>query len=257
MERYGRQNDIINTSLVKPSNSIFTAKLSTEDMPFTDYGSVSRTEDEHTAYLHSSQLHSKGSSTGPSGSLAQETAPAHSLVDRDLPGPSNTGGLQDWLTTESASCMADKPIESFFHFLPLQQQHDSTTMASCSTELDTSTATELLNTVNVQNEEAAKSVAKSIRKRNKKAEHQSNRHHVIHDYHDNYHDPENFEGSKELALEGRVFRGGVSVHFPEVLHKMLKKVDDLHLSHIVSWQPHGRSFRVHWPEKYVETVMPR
>lgn len=52
-------------------------------------------------------------------------------------------------------------------------------------------------------------------------------------------------------------RGGVIVPFPIKLHRMLDGVEAEGLSHIVSWQPHGRAFLVHRPAEFLETVMPR
>ena len=53
-----------------------------------------------------------------------------------------------------------------------------------------------------------------------------------------------------------VARGGVVTPFPWKLHDMLERVDVDGYEQIVSWQPHGRSFMVHKPDAFVETVMP-
>ena len=53
-----------------------------------------------------------------------------------------------------------------------------------------------------------------------------------------------------------VARGGVVTPFPWKLHDMLERVDIDGFEHIVSWQPHGRSFMVHKPDEFVEQVMP-
>lgn len=45
--------------------------------------------------------------------------------------------------------------------------------------------------------------------------------------------------------------------FPQLLYQMLTAVDADGLSHIVSWQPHGRCFVVHKPKDFVEKVMPK
>jgi hypothetical protein len=52
-------------------------------------------------------------------------------------------------------------------------------------------------------------------------------------------------------------KGGVLIPFPEKLHDMLTKAKPQRFDHIVSWQPHGRSFIVHQPELFVQQVMPR
>jgi len=43
--------------------------------------------------------------------------------------------------------------------------------------------------------------------------------------------------------------------FPFILHTMLSEVEDIGLSKIVSWRPHGRAFLVHNVEAFVEHVM--
>ncbi|KAL7571130.1 hypothetical protein ACA910_014736 [Epithemia clementina (nom. ined.)] len=54
-----------------------------------------------------------------------------------------------------------------------------------------------------------------------------------------------------------IAKGGVSCPFPWRLHECLDAVEKEGLQHIVSWQPHGRSFTVYQPKKFVELVMPR
>ena len=54
-----------------------------------------------------------------------------------------------------------------------------------------------------------------------------------------------------------IAKGGVSCPFPWRLHECLDAVEKEGLEHIVSWQPHGRSFTVYQPKKFVELVMPR
>jgi hypothetical protein len=43
--------------------------------------------------------------------------------------------------------------------------------------------------------------------------------------------------------------------FPGRLHKMLRGVEAEGLSHIVSWQPHGRCFVVHKPKEFVRDIL--
>jgi hypothetical protein len=48
------------------------------------------------------------------------------------------------------------------------------------------------------------------------------------------------------------------LNFPSVLHRMLKFVDDnAALAEIVSWQPHGRCFRVHRVPEFVQLFLNR
>lgn len=48
-----------------------------------------------------------------------------------------------------------------------------------------------------------------------------------------------------------------SSSFPAKLLLLLQSVEDEHLSHIVSWQPHGRSFMVHNPKEFQKKILPR
>jgi len=49
-------------------------------------------------------------------------------------------------------------------------------------------------------------------------------------------------------------RGGKT--FPLRLHHMLSQVEMDGLSHIVSWQPHGRCFLVHRQDEFVNHILP-
>lgn len=44
--------------------------------------------------------------------------------------------------------------------------------------------------------------------------------------------------------------------FPVKLHYMLSEMDADGLTHVVSWQPHGRCFMVHDPNEFVRTILP-
>ncbi|GAX16311.1 hypothetical protein FisN_35Hh010 [Fistulifera solaris] len=78
------------------------------------------------------------------------------------------------------------------------------------------------------------------------------RHFVIHNYHDHANDD---DYAVEEEHERR--RGGVAVPFPNKLHAVLDQVEADGLSHVISWQPHGRCFVIHNPQEFVEYVMPR
>jgi hypothetical protein len=74
------------------------------------------------------------------------------------------------------------------------------------------------------------------------------RHFVVHNYHDHADDDEDDD-----SAPGR--KGSVS--FPAKLHAILDQVAADGLGHILSWQPHGRCFKVHKPTEFVELVMPK
>lgn len=83
---------------------------------------------------------------------------------------------------------------------------------------------------------------------------------VSHEYEDNYREAinhRNDESSTHGTPKKICFRGGTAMHFPERLFEMLRQVEELAISHIVSWQPHGRSFLVHRPREFVSQVMPK
>jgi len=44
--------------------------------------------------------------------------------------------------------------------------------------------------------------------------------------------------------------------FPVRLYDMIQQVESENLSHIVGWQPHGRSFKVRNQEKFVSILLP-
>jgi hypothetical protein len=45
--------------------------------------------------------------------------------------------------------------------------------------------------------------------------------------------------------------------FPSQLFVMLTKLENDGLSHIVSWQPHGRAFLVHQRDEFINVVLPQ
>jgi hypothetical protein len=63
--------------------------------------------------------------------------------------------------------------------------------------------------------------------------------------------------SEALNSVKRDPRGGVPVPFPLKLHELLDTIEADGHADVLSWQPHGRSFRVHKTKEFVETIMPR
>ena len=92
-----------------------------------------------------------------------------------------------------------------------------------------------------------------------------NRHVIQHNYRDHAFDPDESDivkgriGSKKnsAALPVVKKKGGVAVPFPLKLHELLEKAEEENLTHIVSWQSHGRAFVVHDPKMFVRYLMPR
>lgn len=89
---------------------------------------------------------------------------------------------------------------------------------------------------------------------------------VNHSYHDHSHDPEDEtknafpdeDSNKKDSQHVRGGpRGGVSTPFPEKLYEMLSKAESEMFDNIVSWHPHGRSFAVHEPKRFVAEIMPQ
>ncbi|CAB9520027.1 stress transcription factor B-2b [Seminavis robusta] len=82
---------------------------------------------------------------------------------------------------------------------------------------------------------------------------QNDRHFVVHNYHDHANEPDENDDEEEPHRR----RGGVSIAFPLKLHAVLDQVEADGLGHVISWQPHGRSFVVHKPKEFVDHVMPK
>lgn len=72
---------------------------------------------------------------------------------------------------------------------------------------------------------------------------------VVHAYHDHATDAP--------SVIPHITRGGVKMPFPVRLHNMLSGVEAQGLTHIVSWQPHGRSFLVHKSREFTDHIMPQ
>lgn len=45
--------------------------------------------------------------------------------------------------------------------------------------------------------------------------------------------------------------------FPMTLHEMLEEAEREHKDHIVGWDPDGLSFKIHKPNEFAKTIMPR
>lgn len=67
-----------------------------------------------------------------------------------------------------------------------------------------------------------------------------------HDYKDHANDPIQPVGHRKGPIR-----------FPSVLHRLLDEVEEMGLSHIVSWSSHGRSFVVYDQDAFVRYVMPQ
>jgi hypothetical protein len=72
------------------------------------------------------------------------------------------------------------------------------------------------------------------------------------------------DGSYAIAVDSDALnsikrdpRGGVPVPFPLKLHALLDTIEADGHADVISWQPHGRCFRVHKTEEFVENIMPR
>lgn len=74
--------------------------------------------------------------------------------------------------------------------------------------------------------------------------------------HHEYHDYSGLSGTATPPILCKKGRGGVSSMFPTVLHHMLNEAEKNGFAYAVSWQPHGRAFHVHDPEKFVKDIMP-
>ena len=68
-------------------------------------------------------------------------------------------------------------------------------------------------------------------------------------------DDSSAESDQEMPVASP--KGGVACQFPRKLHEMLDYVVLNGLEHVVSWQPHGRAFRVHKPKEFAKFILPR
>jgi len=80
------------------------------------------------------------------------------------------------------------------------------------------------------------------------------KHCVQHNYHDHASDKIGDETFKIENQQKVSKKGGVTIPFPIKLHNMLEHIEliEPELSHIISWQPHGRCFIVHKPKLFYE-----
>eukprot|EP00979_Chaetoceros_neogracilis_P002329 scaffold408_cov177-Chaetoceros_neogracile.AAC.2 len=73
-----------------------------------------------------------------------------------------------------------------------------------------------------------------------------------------YNDYSTANPESYMFAAGSSGKGGVKIPFPVKLFQILEQIDihNPELAPIVSWQPHGRSFRVHDLEKFKERILP-
>jgi HSF-type DNA-binding len=76
---------------------------------------------------------------------------------------------------------------------------------------------------------------------------------VQHNYRDHANVTDNMSG---LAVSNELAHSASDRNFPVKLYFMLNELESDGLSHIVSWQPHGRCFVVHKQEDFVKTILP-
>lgn len=79
----------------------------------------------------------------------------------------------------------------------------------------------------------------------------NDRHIVIHSYRDHANATED---ATALYIKTK---GGVEAPFPQKLYQVLEQVETDGMSHIISWQPHGRCFVIHKPKQFAASVMPK
>lgn len=85
------------------------------------------------------------------------------------------------------------------------------------------------------------------------------RHFVKHEYHDHAFDTEGSDLDEDHQdATGMSARKpcSTSQSFPMKLHSLLEHVEAEGLSHIISWQPHGRCFCIHKTQEFSEIVLP-
>lgn len=74
---------------------------------------------------------------------------------------------------------------------------------------------------------------------------------AVHSYADRLHEPVTFDGPNDINPSR------ASSTFPGTLYFILLHSEENGTSHIISWQPHGRSFIIHDQKKMVNQVLPK
>ena len=89
------------------------------------------------------------------------------------------------------------------------------------------------------------SPSKRNQKRTGQAAHSKAHRHLItrHEYHDHALDPIDAVGVGSPSCRGTVVNG--TTPFPTKLYEMINEIDNQGFAEVVSWQPHGRCFKVH------------
>ena len=63
--------------------------------------------------------------------------------------------------------------------------------------------------------------------------------------------------TEESSFKSMMHAPPPAMIFPKKLHKMLGDMTNLNLTHIASWQPHGKCFRINNPKSFTELIMQR
>lgn len=79
------------------------------------------------------------------------------------------------------------------------------------------------------------------------------RHFVVHDYHDY---SEELPTKRDVEQLEQTTNGKGNCPFPVMLHRLLEDAEQKGFGHIISWQPHGRAFRLHDPKAFVSDILP-
>ena len=85
---------------------------------------------------------------------------------------------------------------------------------------------------------------------------QNQRQFVQHNYQDHSHEMPTTEEELALVRPGAPERT-LSAAFPLKLHEILSNIERDGLEAIVGWLPHGRSFKIHQQNEFVEQVLPK
>ncbi|KAL7530815.1 hypothetical protein ACHAXR_003688 [Thalassiosira sp. AJA248-18] len=81
---------------------------------------------------------------------------------------------------------------------------------------------------------------------------------VQHDYHDLSLEPDALPGGDGPSTSKKTDQQAtlLTESFPMKLHRILEETCALGQSHIISWQPHGRAFKIHKPALFTSQIMP-
>ena len=202
------------------------------------------------------------SAAAASSSQGSDTPPTLAQQQRSL-----TSNVQDPITSTNTVYQSFEP--SIIHLPNLgSDQHNSasagyantaTSISAHTTKSDTADDAKFDKWLGDIISTSSKADSVTIQKQKKQSKHRrpgmtaqnKQRIFVQHNYHDLSLEPD--------AIHTEMIEGGSATKnesFALKLHRILNETDKNAMGHIISWQPHGRAFKIHNAELFTEHIMP-